>query len=144
MENDLYRIVYCSRNLLGEAVDRAMTDTELQGILNASRRNNSADAVTGALLFNHDYFAQVLEGPQASVEKTFERIQQDRRHGEVTVVDNGRADCRYFPDWAMAHAAPASDRQAEGIAAALQLALIKPSENGAGVLYLLKDLVAQD
>lgn len=144
MTNDLYRIVYCSRNLILDETAPAPVEAELQRILAASRRNNTAADVTGALLFNRDYFAQVLEGPRKSVETTFERIQQDRRHGEVTMVENGWATNRDFPDWAMAHAEPATDQEAQGIAATLNLALLTPSENGAGVLHLLKDLVAQD
>lgn len=144
MANDLYRIVYCSRNLIDEHVSSATQDAELERILNASRVNNRAVDVTGALLFNREYFAQVLEGPRTSVEKTFERIQRDRRHGEVTVVDNGFAGARDFPEWAMAHAAPATADQQEGISATLHMALLQPSENGVGVLDLMKDLVVQD
>lgn len=144
MQQEVYRIVYCSHNLIAPAKRDERRDVDLQQILDASRRNNSASDVTGALLFNQEYFAQVLEGPRASVERTFERIQRDRRHGQVTVVDNGFADHRDFPEWAMAHAEPASEAQAEGIAAALQIALLKPSEKGADVLDMLKGLVVQD
>lgn len=144
MEPSVYRIVYCSHNLIPPQQSGSGQDRELRQILDASRKNNSADDVTGALLFNQEYFAQVLEGPRSSVERAFERIQRDRRHGQVTVVDNGFAEHRDFPEWAMAHAEPASSQQAEGIAAALHLALLQPSEKGADVLDLLKGLVAQD
>jgi hypothetical protein len=106
--------------------------------------NNRTQGVTGALLFNRECFAQVLEGPRISVENVFERIQRDRRHGQVTVVDNGWADRRDFPNWAMAHVQPSSDQQAAGIASNLKLALIQPSSTGTDVLELLKDLVIQD
>ena len=144
MANDLYRIVYCSRNLIDEHSTSTTHDSELERILNASRVNNRSVEVTGALLFNREFFAQVLEGPRTSVETTFERIQRDRRHGEVTVVENGFAGARDFPEWAMAHAAPASGQMEDGICATLQLALLQPSANGEDVLLLMKDLVIQD
>ncbi len=144
MTDNLYRIVYCSQNLIKTADSQADQDVELGHILQSARTNNSSQGVTGALLFNDECFAQVLEGPRTSVEQIFERIQRDRRHGQVTVVDNGWADHRDFPDWAMAHAQPASDRQAEGIAATLKLAMVQPASTGTGVLDLLKDLVVQD
>ena len=139
MTENLYRIVYCSRNLIEKK-----HDDELSSILHASRQNNTCEGVTGALLFNDDCFAQVLEGPRPSVERIFERIQRDPRHGQVTVVDNGFADQRDFPQWAMAHVQPLSDQQAEGIAAKLNLAMVQPHESGTDVLSLLKDLVVQE
>lgn len=144
MPNDLYRIVYCSRNLINAQEAGSSQDVELESILKAARTNNTSQGVTGALLFNQECFAQVLEGPRTSVERIFEKIQRDRRHGQVTVVDNGWADRRDFPNWAMAHAQPASDHEAEGIAATLHLALIEPSSTGTDVLDLLKDLVLQE
>jgi hypothetical protein len=143
MNNDLYRIVYCSRNLINPSGARTDQDAELERILHAARTNNASQGVTGALLFNSECFAQVLEGPRKSVERIFEVIQRDRRHGQITVVDNGWADGRDFPNWAMAHAQPL-DQQAEGIASTLQLALIQPSVGSTEVLDLLKDLVSQE
>ena len=143
MNDDLYRIVYCSRNLIDEHGADASQDVELQRILDAARHNNAPQGVTGALLFNHECFAQVLEGPRKAVERIFEKIQRDRRHGQVTVVDNGWAEKRDFPDWAMAHAEPESAQQAEGISSMLQLAMIEPVNSGTEVLDLLKDLVQQ-
>jgi blue light- and temperature-responsive anti-repressor len=144
MASELYRIVYCSRNLIPVSAKTDSQDGELDSILQASRRNNPSEDVTGALLFNDGCFAQVLEGPRPSVERIFERIQRDRRHGQVTVVDNGFSDRRDFPNWAMAHVQPPAGVKAEGIGAKLQLAMIQPHESGADVLGLLKDLVIQD
>ena len=143
MTNEIYRIVYCSRNLIQPEEAGGDHDKELNGILQSARANNASQGVTGALLFNEECFAQVLEGPRRSVEQIFEKIQRDRRHGQVTVVDNGWADRRDFPDWAMAHAQPSSGQQAEGIASTLQMIFSEPSAAGAEVLDLLKDLVVQ-
>lgn len=144
MNQELYRIVYCSQNLIDSGSTECDQDHQLEQILSSARKNNIAEGVTGALLFNSGYFAQVLEGPRRSVESIFERIQRDRRHNQVTVVENGSTHQRDFPEWAMAHVQPSDDEDAVGIASKLKLALVQHSAHGSGVLDLLKDLVVQD
>ncbi len=100
MNDELFRLVYVSRNTSreeGEGVEDAAGR-----ILRSSRRNNPTCRVTGALLYNGDCFAQVLEGPLPEVEQVFERIQCDRRHADVTVLDAGPVPRREFAAWAMA------------------------------------------
>lgn len=97
---DVYRLVYTSINLLdGTESERAAAVAE---ILTISQRNNSKVGVTGALLFNSGCFAQVLEGPQKAVETTFERIQRDPRHSDVSVLQCEAVEARGFPNWSMA------------------------------------------
>ncbi|WP_237479000.1 BLUF domain-containing protein [Lichenibacterium dinghuense] len=98
--NDLYRLIYTSRNFLGgsDAEQAAAVD----GILAVSKRNNARVGVTGALLFNAGFFAQILEGPRAAVETTFERIQRDTRHSDVSVLQCEPVAARGFPNWSMA------------------------------------------
>lgn len=97
--SDLYRLVYASRNLL--EANEAEATAAIAQILETSRRNNAKVGVTGALLFNGGAFAQVLEGPRRAVESTFERIQRDERHGEVTVLQCGPVESRGFANWSM-------------------------------------------
>ena len=98
--HDLRRLVYYSRNRTGGA--EAMDGT-VRAILAASRANNARVGVTGALMFNAGCFAQVLEGPGEAVESTFERIQQDERHGEVSLLAFETVQARLFTDWSMAY-----------------------------------------
>ncbi len=98
---DLRRLVYYSRNRVTGAP--AAMDETIRGILAASRTNNARVGVTGALMFNAGCFAQVLEGPGAEVETTFERIQQDERHGEVSLLAFEAVESRLFTDWSMAY-----------------------------------------
>lgn len=93
----LHRLVYYSRNKVGQGLEAAARD-----ILDASRRNNAAADVTGALMFNAGCFAQVLEGPLDAVEMIFESIQQDERHSNVAIVSSGPAENRRFAEWSMA------------------------------------------
>lgn len=41
-----------------------------------------------------------------AVESVFERIQQDERHGEVTVLEFAASETRDFGEWSIAHVAP--------------------------------------
>lgn len=108
--SQLYRLVYTSRNL----VEGSETElgAEVTQILATSRRNNTRADVTGALLFNKGAFAQVLEGPRSKVEETFERIQRDTRHSDVTVLECAPTESRSFPDWSMAFVGHSAKGQA--------------------------------
>jgi hypothetical protein len=101
MSGALYRLIYCSRNVMRHGAAGEGTEEKLQAILRTSRRCNKADNVTGALLFTTSGFAQVLEGPREVVERTFERISADPRHAEVTVLSFTPTARRSFPDWSM-------------------------------------------
>ena len=96
--SDTCRLVYYSRNRVPE---RDMDAGAIEAILAASRTNNSKVGVTGALMFNSGCFAQVLEGPREAVEDTFERIQQDERHGDVSLLAFGPVPDRAFETWSM-------------------------------------------
>ena len=99
--SDLHRIVYYSRNRLAGGPD--VVADQIRTILAASQRNNAPLGVTGALMFNSGCFAQVLEGPQEAIEATFERIQQDDRHGDVSLLEFSPIPHRFFPNWSMAY-----------------------------------------
>jgi hypothetical protein len=60
-------------------------------------------------MFNAGCFAQVLEGPSANVEAVFERIQQDKRHGDVTLLAFETIKARSFGNWSMGFVGAAVD-----------------------------------
>ena len=95
-----HRLVYYSRNTMPGSIPEIAA--EVGHILAKSRRNNSALGVTGALMFSAGCFAQVLEGPRAALEQTFERIQRDTRHAAVVVLEYAPVEARAFPNWSMA------------------------------------------
>lgn len=99
MNNGLHRLVYYSRNRVGQ--DPQTLSAAIKSILSASRRNNAQVDVTGALMFNSGCFAQVLEGGRAAVESVFERVQQDERHGDVAVLAFEPVKTRSFDKWSM-------------------------------------------
>ena len=76
-------------------------DGILNGILSISRRNNTRDDITGALICRRDIYLQLLEGPEAAVEGAYERIARDDRHLGIVRLLSGPAERRLFPEWAM-------------------------------------------
>lgn len=107
MNNALYRLVYLSRNNISNEGDSLRT--EITQILRVARENNPARDLTGALMFNAEYFAQVLEGPHHQVTKLFDRIQLDDRHSEMKMLSFAPVESRGFPEWAMAYVGEDSD-----------------------------------
>ncbi|WP_217989579.1 EAL domain-containing protein [Sphingomonas lenta] len=100
VEQGLYRLVYYSRNAIWGLDEEVRAS--VQNILAASRRNNAEAKVSGALMFTDGYFAQVLEGDRAEVERVFERIQLDDRHSDVQLLSFEAVPTRVFPTWSMA------------------------------------------
>lgn len=99
-ETNLFQIAYISDN--AASVSSEHLNQVMDSIQQDSKRNNSADNISGALMFNQLCFAQILEGESQLIERTFERIQTDPRHQNIQVLDYGPIEKRSFPDWAMA------------------------------------------
>jgi hypothetical protein len=142
MDHVLHQLVYYSRNKV--SADDAAFAAEVDSILGASRRNNKAAGITGALLFNTGVFAQVLEGPLAAIEATFERIQQDERHGDVSLLALEPVPHRSFPNWAMGFVGRSSAGEKRfaqvGIASGFEPARL----GGQKVHAILRDLAIAD
>lgn len=67
----------------------------------ASENNKKLD-VTGTLISVRDYFFQILEGEEATVDKLVEKISRDPRHTDITIL-SAEIGCeeRLFTDWGM-------------------------------------------
>lgn len=99
----LTQIVYYSRHKAVASGERARLEL-LRTVLSVSQRNNSRDGLTGFLLFDRTWFLQVLEGERARLMSTYERIQRDPRHSDVTLIALRDTKARSFPTWSMAGA----------------------------------------
>lgn len=140
--SDLYRLVYASKNFM-HGTDAEVAQVVAQ-ILETSQRNNARVDVTGALMFNAGAFAQVLEGPRRAIEGTFERIQRDTRHGDVTVLQCGPAESRGFTNWSMGFVGQSATGRAlwDGIAAESGFDLSRL--DGDAVFAMLHELVLEE
>ncbi len=144
MKQELYRVVYCSRIRLSGG--EARISGELRQILATSRRNNARADISGALLFANNCFAQALEGPRAAVEQCFERIQNDPRHADVTVLEYGVTAAREFPKWSMAFAGDPATTTHDPLAFVVfegAFARSRP-DSGSAMLGLLHGLVRRE
>jgi hypothetical protein len=81
---------------------KQLSDAELLDILKVSRENNSARDITGLLLYKGGNFMQALEGPEEVVRALYERIVQDPRHKDVSIISSEQIQARQFPAWEMA------------------------------------------
>ncbi len=103
----LIRLTYFSRNRLdphnGPMLDR------IGEIVSISAANNRRDDITGALVHDGKWFAQVLEGCENLISATFERILRDRRHSDVSLVTMGPISERWFASSPMAAVARNED-----------------------------------
>jgi hypothetical protein len=76
-------------------------ESDLLLILNQARRNNSRNGITGLLSFDGQNFLQLLEGPEAIVRATVQRISTDSRHYGVKMILDVPITARRFAAWGM-------------------------------------------
>jgi hypothetical protein len=89
------QIVYISQAV------RKMSGDELRDILKIAQTNNGAIDVTGSLFYNGGWFLQVLEGPAATLDKLYRKIEKDPRHKNSRILYNEPAKFRTFSRWTM-------------------------------------------
>ncbi|WP_375492385.1 BLUF domain-containing protein [uncultured Jatrophihabitans sp.] len=89
------RIVYCSQST------HDFTPDELVDLLGTSRDNNERDGLSGMLLYSSQSFLQLLEGGDAAIRSTYERIAADPRHMNLRKLADIDVPAPTFPDWTM-------------------------------------------
>jgi hypothetical protein len=91
------QLIYCSRPRLPEE-GRSQA---LESIMDTAGRRNSHHEITGCLGHSRDWFVQVIEGPEAAVAETYDRIARDKRHSDVRKLLTREIRNRSFPEWSM-------------------------------------------
>jgi len=92
----LYNLVYCSRAASG------VDDAAVADIIDASRRHNPREGITGLLVFGGGIFFQWLEGPRDNVTHLMHRLSKDVRHDTIIALsESEEVRERLFPDWDM-------------------------------------------
>lgn len=71
-------------------------------IRHSSLQHNERLDVTGLLLYSAGSFLQLIEGEERAVINTFNRIERDPRHTDITVVDWRFIVDRSYGQWRMA------------------------------------------
>ena len=90
----LTQIVYSSKPFGFDA-------SVLDDILTISRVRNSKADITDTLICRADMYLQLIEGPDAAIQATYQRITMDDRHVEINLLLSRAVTERLFPKWAM-------------------------------------------
>lgn len=99
--SDLIQLVYASRSNLDSKAGQSGINPGVARILTQSRRNNNPKDIGGVLCFGDDHFFQCLEGERDVVEGLYERLHEDDRHRDVTLLLKRPIEERRFKLWAM-------------------------------------------
>ncbi len=99
---DILRLVYFSQYRVDPS--RGPVFSQLNQIIDSSNRNNKARNITGALLFDSNWFVQCLEGALTDVWGTFQRIEHDHRHANICFLEMTKIPSRRFGNWWMGDA----------------------------------------
>lgn len=81
----------------------AHTDFGVRRILATSRARNAQLGMTGALFHNEEFFAQVIQGMEASVGQGMTSVASDPSHDNVMVVGRDLISVRRFERWSLAY-----------------------------------------
>ena len=88
-------LIYRSRAL------EAFPPAELERLAARAFASNLRLDVTGILVFDGDYFLQVLEGPADAVTAVFDKLSRDPRHDNLVTLLHGQEARRRFGSWGM-------------------------------------------
>jgi hypothetical protein len=95
----LFRLAYYSTNLIRRSAD--YRHSELRKLVLSAGANNRKRGITGGLMFNREYFGQVLEGERSAVSALFCEITKDPRHRSIVIVEASAVENRLFENWSM-------------------------------------------
>ena len=104
-EHIMVRLTYISRynsyNLKGE----------VSSILAQAQQNNSQNGITGALIFNHNYFLQSIEGSRPVINDLLRKLVKDERHFSLQVIECSEIEQRRWDKWSMKYLIPSVDNK---------------------------------
>lgn len=78
-----------------------LTLKELKQLLRRAREQNFRGGVSGYLVFDGIYFAQILEGEAEAIDTLIPRIETDGRHANLRLLLREPVTARNFGDWCM-------------------------------------------
>lgn len=94
-----------------------LSEDAIADLLKRCRTNNAKNNITGMLIYFDGTFVQFLEGPEETINQLFSTIIKDKRHQDVILLLDGKAEKREFADWSMAYKkiSPQEVSQIEGL-----------------------------
>lgn len=108
----------------------------MKEIADTARRNNPAQGINGALLFDGERFCQLIEGDEKAVRALMDKIARDTRHTDVRLLlaspsATGPNSQRWVCGYCDAHELEVFDRArglAEGTALAAFLSVLQGAD----------------
>lgn len=91
----MYYIIYASQS-------RELLSTgDLEKLKEQSAFYCQASNITGALIYNEGFFVGIIEGKKKFVKQLWNRIELDRRHREVIIIEERKCVKPYFESWSL-------------------------------------------
>ena len=84
---------------------------EVSRILAQAQQNNTYNGITGALIFNHNYFLQSIEGARPIINDLLRKLVKDDRHFSLQVIECTEIDQRRWDKWSMKYLIPSEDNK---------------------------------
>ena len=92
----VYTLIYVSK------VTGVANEHMVENIREDSATRNQQVGISGVLLWNDNYFCQLLQGDETEIELTMQRIFKDPRHSDALVILRTHMSEALFPDWTLA------------------------------------------
>lgn len=96
----IFRLFYMSRCVVQNHVG---ADNIAAEIADYAAQKNTKISITGAMTYDGNDFAQILEGEKNVVLELFEKIKFDIRHNCIRLVKTQDDVERHYTDWGMKH-----------------------------------------
>lgn len=87
------QLIYVSKS------DSKLSINELSKIFEEATRRNKIASITGFIVYNEEYFMQVIEGYEDKINNLYEVIAQDSRHTNLLLLGTKDNDIRDFEEW---------------------------------------------
>ncbi|HCI77224.1 MAG TPA: hypothetical protein DHV27_13365 [Psychrobacter sp.] len=95
-------------------ISRYNTDNpkgEVTRILTQAQQNNERNGITGALVFNHNYFLQSIEGARPVINELLRKLVKDNRHHGLQVIECREVELRHWSKWSMKYLIPSDENK---------------------------------
>ncbi len=104
-EHIILRLTYISR------YNNHNENGEVARILAQAQQNNARNGITGALIFNHNYFLQSIEGARPMINELLRKLIKDDRHFSLQVIECCEVEQRRWNKWSMKYLIPSEDNK---------------------------------
>lgn len=104
-EHIILRLTYISR------YNNDNPNGEVTRILAQAQQNNERNGITGALVFNHNYFLQSIEGARPVINELLRKLVKDERHNSLQVIECCEVEQRRWSKWSMKYLIPSEENK---------------------------------